>query len=415
VEKDIKNIYRLISLINHSKRPVFFLGNGMRDSIYYLNELKKFNIPILLSWKAADFLSHNDNLYFGRPGSISTRYANIILQKSDLVINIGSRLDPAVVAHNYKNFAPNAKKIIVDIDQNEIDKLDFEKEIEFWMNSELFIKLLLERTKEIHYNFNDWILECTRLKNRFDIDKEKIDYNINYINPYHFISILSELLTNEDTIIADSSGSASEITQQTFKVKKGQRLICSPALGSMGFQLGQAIGACFASDKKRTICISGDGSIMLNIQELELISRHNLPIHIFIFSNNEYASIRNSQNKFFNGNLIGCDSNSGLTIPCFSKIAASYNIEYFYTHVLSKKGISLKEEIRYILNYEGPAICELEIDPYIQTQPKVMSSVDENGKLVSGTLENMWPYLDKEVLEEIMRTNMTPDHIYKCD
>ena len=219
---------------------------------------------------------------------------------------------------------------------------------------------------------------------------------------------MSKLCT-DDIIVPSSSGSASEITCQAWKVKHNQRVICSNGLGSMAFAVSHGIGACIASDKKRTIVIDGDGSFfMSNTNELELLKRYDLPVKIFVWNNNGYMSIKNTQDKFFEGNLTACNEDSGLTLPDLKKVADSHDLKYIcikdsnisilqvgYDQTVYHDELNLRDQIQNVLNQEGPVICEVMVCPELQTQPRVQSSVNKDGNIVSGVLENMWPFLEE--------------------
>jgi acetolactate synthase I/II/III large subunit len=371
-----ENTNKLIELLNNSERPVILAGNGIRKSgaLEQFKELiNSLGIPILLTWKSLDFISEDHIYNFGRPGSISSRYANSILQTCDLLISIGARMDYPTVAYDYNNFAPNAKKVIVDIDKNEINKLAFEKELVFNCDAKIFLEKLIKNKNKINkidLEKIKWLHYCIELKEKHPICLPEYYESETFVNPYVFIEELSKQLNSDDIIVAASSGSASEMMCQTFKIKEAQRFICSNGLGSMGYGLPAAIGACFASDKKRrVILVEGEGSFNMNLQELELVKRYNLPIVMFIWNNNGYKSIRDTHQKFF-GNVVASDKESGLTFPELCNIASAYKL---YSMII-----------------------EVMIDPLFQTQPKVQSFVDDEGKMQSGKLENMWPFLEED-------------------
>lgn len=386
------NFDKLIELINNSKKPLIIAGNGIINSgsiFDFKNLLHKLRIPTLLTWKSMDLLEESNDYYIGRHGTIGQRGANIALQECDLLINIGSRLDLPSVAFDYKNFAKNAYKVVIDIDQAEMDKLNFDLNIQ--LDTFKFLYSIDAKIDRIKIDTKDWLKRCKDLQKKYPICLPEYYNNRKNINPYVFIEELSKKVKEDYIIVPSSSGSASEITCQAFKVKEGQKIICSNGLGSMGFALPHAIGASMASNKKKTVvCIEGDGSIHHNLQELELIKRYNLPIKLFIWNNNGYASIRNTQNKFFDNNLLACDDMSGVTFPNLYKIATAYGIRYSRIPVLE----FLDYTLDIIFNTNDPVICEVMIDPDFQTQPKVMSQII-NGEIVSGQLENMWPYLEE--------------------
>ena len=394
----------VIKQLTLSKKPVILAGNGIRLSGALANFkklIKKLNIPVLLSWKVNDFMDENDPLYFGRPGSISSRYANFILQQSDLLISIGNRLDFGTTAFQPDKFAPNAEKIIVDIDSFEINKLPFSSSlINFTYDAKNFIDSLLEKDLYGLSDYSSWLNMCNKLKEKYPICLSEYYQEKDFVNSYVFIEELSKLLNSNDIIIPSSSGSAAEITSQAIKIKAGQRYLFSPGLGSMGYAIPYAIGVFFASDKtRRVICIEGDGSLQHNIQELQLIKRYNLPIKLFIWNNGEYGSIRNTQNKFFKGHLVACDSSSGVTLPSISKIAIAYDIPVF--KISNHDNINL--QIKNILEYNGPVICEVMINPKQLTMPRVQNEILEDGTIISKPLDDMWPFLDRKEFEENMR------------
>lgn len=378
-----KEINKLIELLNDSKRPVILAGNGVRQA-GALDQFKLLmsytSIPTLLTWKSKDFL--DDRYIFGMPGSISSRYANNILQECDLLISIGARMDLPTVAYDYKNFAKNAKKVVVDIDQAEIVKLEFEKELTFNCDIKTFIEKLNENKERVEFhsfqNVN-WLRYCNEQKEKYPIQTHKSDL----IDPYTFVEELSKYAKANDIIVASSSGSASEIMAQAFKIKEGQRYISSNGLGSMGYAISAAVGACISSGKKRVICVEGDGSFAMNCKSLHLIAKYNLPIKIFVWNNNGYNSIKNTHNKFFNN----ADAINELSFPEIKKVAELYDIDY--KKYMTKDMLVMLD---WDLTGDYPEIFECIIDPTIQTQPRVQSYVDEEGKMQSGKLENMWPF-----------------------
>ena len=393
-----KIVERCIKLLNASKRPVILAGRGVRlanAEDYFLQFIEKTNIPVLLTWRLLDIIPEDHELNFGRPGSVAPRYSNFILQSADLLISIGARLDLAQVGYNYKNFAKNAKKIVVDIDEAEIRKIDTKIDVPIVSDAKDFLIELLKKSSLIEkVEREEWIERCRRWKEKYPVILPEYKKKKGYVNTYALIDILSDILTEEDVIVPGSSGSCSEITCQAFRIKKGQRLINSPGLGSMGFGLPQSIGVCLASNKKRTICIIGDGGLQHNIQELETLKRLNLPVKLFVLNNNGYAAIRNTQKRFFNGRFVCCDPESGLTIPDLKKIAKAYGLKYFQI----KNQNRLEKEVRDVIETEGPVMCEVMIDLDLQIQPRISSMVMPDGRIVSKPLEDLWPFLEsKEV------------------
>lgn len=382
-------IDKVIELINNSKKPVILAGNGIRQSgalDLFKEIVDNLNIPILLTWKSKDFLTASHWLNFGMPGSISTRSANTILQECDLLISIGSRIDLPTCAYDYKNFAKNAKKVIVDIDNSEIRKLEFLKELEFHCDAKIFLEKLNERIIKINKDWDKWDEQCNMYQMQephYVVDMKRI------VNPYYFIDKLSDKSDKNDIIVASSSGSASEMMCQSFAIKGIQRFISANGLGSMGSAISHAVGACISSGKQRTIVVEGDGSFAMNFKSIHLIKKYDLPIKIFIWNNNGYNSIKNTHNKFFNN----ADIINELTFPDIQSISQAYNIQYFK--------ITSNEQILHsfyqLLNVPYNCfICEVMIDPTIETTPRVQSFIDAEGKIQSGKLENMYPYIQEK-------------------
>lgn len=391
-------IDEIIDLINKSSRPVFFAGNG----IYLAGAKEKFielagklNIPVLTTWKTIDFFDENDELYIGRPGSIASRGANFNLQNCDLFISVGARMDFPQIAFNFKNFARNAKKIIVDIDKSELEKFEGENIKKINADAKDFIENLSNAADRITYKDNGWIKKCKELKNKYPLVQPEYLELKKFVNSYVLVEALSNELSASDLIVPGSSGSCSEISCQAFKIKKGQIFLNNQGLGSMGFGLPASIGACIASGQKRTICINGDGGFVMNIQELETVKRLNLPIKYFILNNDGYGSIRNMQNNHFNGFYVGSGRTSGVTLPDFEKIAKSYGINY--KKIDNQQNIN--EKVSDVLNTDGPVLCEVLIDPAMQTQPRVSSKKLDNGSMMSMPIENMWPFLDEDEIK----------------
>ncbi len=400
----METIDKIISLINTSKRPVFFIGNGVFLSDaqeQFLQLAKTLNIPILTTWKTIDLLEEDNLLFIGRPGSIASRGANFNLQNSDLFISIGARMDFPQVAFSHKNFAKNAKKIIVDIDENEINKLDMNIDVKIVCDAKIFINELYENKERILYKDNGWIKYCKNLLNKYPLVLNEYLQLKKYVNSYVLIDVLSKEMSEDDIFVPGSSGSCSEVSCQSFKVKKGQFVLNNQGLGSMGFGLPASIGACIASGKKRTICINGDGGFFLNIQELEVVKRLKLPIKYFILNNDGYGSIRNMQNNHFNGHYVGSGRSSGVTLPDIQEISKSYGIEAVRIETQEK----LSDNIRKILDFKGPYICEVMIDPKQIIQPRVSSKKLEDGSMMSMPIENMYPFLPEEELKENIINN----------
>ncbi len=382
--------------LEKAKRPLILAGNGIKlaGASEVLEKLvKQLNIPFLLTWKSIDMVDYDNDNYFGCPGGMGHRYANFILQNCDCLLILGSRLDCSLTAFNHENFAPRARKIMVDIDETEINKMKMPLEVKFVADVKA---VLLELTKQ-EYNIasaerEDWLKYCQAMKNKYPVVLPEYYQEQEYINTYLFVEELCKQLDENDVIVPESSGGAGEITYQALKVKKGQKIKNAAGLGSMGFGLPYALGACIANDKKRTILINGDGAFQLNIQELATIVQQNLPIKIFIWNNSGYASIMGTQRNFFEGNYVASNNESKLYLPDIVAVAKAYGLKTFKLEDVNE----IEETIKNVLNTEGTVLCEVKVSPTQITSPRVQAMKLPNGNMISKPLEDMWPYLPED-------------------
>ena len=387
-------VSKIIEAINASKRPIILAGNGVRLS-GALDKFKLFiektKIPTLLTWKALDFLEEDHELYVGRPGGVASRGANFNQQNSDLIICLGARLDHGQLAYQSKFFAREAKKIIVDIDNAEIDKLGLNVDFSINNGCEVFLQSMLDNIDKIKINTEDWLKFCKDLYKKYPICLDSYYEQKDYVNNYVFIEELSKTLPENSLVVPGSSGACSEVTMQALKIKQGTRVFNSEGLGSMGFGVPAAIGACLASSHK-TICIDGDGGFFMNFQELELIKRYNLPIILFILNNNGYGSIKSTQKNHFNNFLVASDPESGLTLPSISKTAKLFDIDY----KLISNNKELISELSDILKHNSSMIVELMIDPSHMTLPKASVYKTKDGLFATRPMEELQPFLPEE-------------------
>ena len=333
---------------------------------------------------AIDTVNESYPYYAGRHGILGQRSSNQIIQECDLLLVLGSRLILKTTGYNLNSFAKNAKKIIVDIDQNEIDKHKFNIDIKVNTDIKKFLTLINKSIQELE--INEWREYCKNLRNqdRFVFDKH---YNLkDKTSVYVFVEKLSKILPTNIPIVT-SDGAAHVVTQQSIRLKENQRLFTNTGCASMGYGLPAAIGACLANDKKEIICIEGDGSIMMNLQELETIKYHKIPLKLFIINNEGYLSIKLTQNSFFKGNLVASEKSSGVSIPSFSQLAQVFGFRYF--NISSNNDID--NTLAKIFTYSNePIIIEVFTDPNEQHEPKVIAKgIDQNGNIIPGELTNM--------------------------
>tara|TARA_Y100000593_G_scaffold3470_3_gene6855 strand:- start:455 stop:2233 length:1779 start_codon:yes stop_codon:yes gene_type:complete len=396
----IINVERSIEAMLKSKHPIILVGNGVRlaDAIPEFEKfIKTTNIPVLTTWKALDLLDETDSQYVGRPGGVGQRGANFNQQNSDFILVIGARLDHGQLAYQPQYFARHATRAIVDIDVDEINKLGIKIHHPIEMDAKEFLEIansILDK-KSIPI-FSEWQKHCRALYEKYPVIEAKYLEKQNIINNYAFMKYLSDLLPSNSLVIPGSSGACSEVTMQAFQVKKGCRVYNSEGLGAMGFGIPAAIGGCIASGKKETISVDGDGGFVMNVQELELVRRYNLPIKFFVLNNDGYGSIKTTQNTHFGGRLVASDPSSGLTLPSIELTASAYKIPF----VRIENQNNLKQELKEVLDTTGPIICELMVDPNHITLPKASVYKKEDGSFATRPMEDLFPFLDRQEFRE---------------
>lgn len=397
-EEELKSVE---AFIREARRPVLLVGNGARmankKSLRQL--MKKTGFPVLLTWKSIDFLTYDDPQYFGCPGGMGHRYANFILQNSDCLLILGSRLDSSLTAWNHENFAPHARKLMLDIDTHEINKMQMNIDIKLTADLIKALPQLAQRNFDVDKNsLAKWISYCRQMKEKYPPVTADMYGEKNFVNAHAFIEILSDALEPNDVIVPESSGAAGEITYQALRIKHGQRVRNAAGLGSMGFGVPYALGACLAAGKRRTVLIDGDGAFQLNIQELSTIALHHLPIKIFLWMNGGYASIMGTQRNYFKGNFVAANRNSGLAIPDIGAVAAAYGFKVYCIEYT----IDVRQVIDHALETDGPVLVLVRTSPRETANPRVKSEKLPNGSMISKPLEDMWPYLPSEEIAENM-------------
>ena len=386
-------------LLNNSKRPIILAGNGIRSSRAierFLELTRLLKIPVLTTWKSIDFMDEEHPLYAGRPGLIGQRGANFSQQTSDLFISIGARLDYGQTAFNHKNFARRAKKVIVDIDEAEIEKMDFDIDCPINFDALEFIEEAIKQYDEVK-NFSSWVGQCKKWHKKYPVILSKYWEQESGVNNYVLIDVLSDLMQSTDLLIPGSSGSCSEVTMQAFRVKDGMRIFNSEGLGSMGFGIAASIGGCIAAEKRHTVCIDGDGGFIMNIQELETVRRLNLPIKFFVLNNGGYASIRSSQRRHFE-QILASGEEGGVTLPNFEKVVKSYEIKY----VKIESHQEIHNAVQKVLNADGPIVCEIMMLHTHESFPRNSTLKKEDGTFISLPMEDLLPLLPRDEFEKNM-------------
>ena len=374
-------VAEVIHMIQSAKRPIIFTGNGIhiaKAEDLLIDAIDKLQIPVTVAHTAKDVVHEDHPLFQGVVSPNGQRRANFAIQNSDLVISIASGISATKVGFNYKNFAPQAKKIIVDLDEGQTFHQAISPDLGIVSDAKLFLEELMGQLEEIKIVPNvHWIDICKIWKERYPVIIEEYFQNKQHVNSYVFVDRLSDLLlTSQDTIVA-GAGLTSVSHYQAFKAKLHQRSMTSGNWGAMGWDLPLSIGACIANGKRRTICITGDGSVQWNIQELETIRFNNLPIKIFIFNNAGFGSIRATQRNLFNGHFTGAHPESGVGNPNFAVIAQAYGLGYSQI----RNNEELIDGLQRALSGNEPSICEVNISPDQAITPKASSFRRPDGTL----------------------------------
>ena len=395
-------IQKVIDEFQNSKRPAVILGNGVRLAHAALKARELVDIlgaPVFTSWNGVDLMEEEHPLYFGRPNIIGHRSANLILQNADFVLSIGTRLSLLNTGYNFAGYLKNAFHVMVDIDENEMNKKSLHPQMKIKSDAGAFIDALISRKDSLLRNdLGLWIDHCSVIKNKYPIVIPEQDPRQGYVSLYKLFDAISDEMGSDDIYQFTSSGTTVDIGMKMLRLKKGQRAFLNKSMAAMGYDVPASIGSCLGSDGKRVICVTGDGSIAMNMQELEVIKRLNLPIKIFVADNNGYSMIWHSQNGNFKGHLTGCTEESGLSLPDMKKVADAFGICSMQLFDEDELGPSVKKAFEY----PGPVICVVKADIMQKVLPKQSNFMNEKGQMESRPLQDMFPLLDREELKECM-------------
>ncbi len=391
-----REVSRLIEKLNQAERPLLFAGNGIRlarataefDSLRHL-----LQIPSVATWCAADMVPSDEPTFVGRPGSVAARGANFALQNCDLLLAIGVRLDFAITGYAPHNLAREAHKAAVDIDSAELAKLNPHLQQPICADAKAFLRELLRQKDSIRLKEHGaWDARCIDWKTRYPVvtdDHRKPDSKVSI---FHLAEVIGTESDPSDLLVSGSSGSGIEIFLLACPTRSGQRIYHTAGLGSMGYGLPMSLAVCIGGGRHRTILVDGDGGFQFNIQELETASRLKLPVKFFVLNNDGYASIRASQTGYFGKPNIGCDRQTGLTVPDLTKVAAAYDIPSIV--IADQK--NLREDVRRALAMEGPVVIDVHVIPDEVRAPRLQSYQKPDGSFISKPLEDMFPFLPRE-------------------
>lgn len=402
----VSTVEEVLEKIKHARRPVLYAGNGIRLSEGYdafRKAVEKLHIPVVTCWDSVDAIEDEHPLYTGRGGIMGDRPGNFAVQNADLVLAVGNRLSIRQVGYNWKSWAREAYVIMVDVDPAELKKTTIHVDMPICADAKNFFDTLNERlANEAGHVFKDeeWIGICQNWKKKYPVTLSKHwEEDGKYANVYAFVKYLSDHLPDGNMTVV-SNGSACVVGSHNYVIKKDARFLINSAIASMGYGLPAAIGACKACGNETTICLEGDGSIMMNLQELQTVLTNKLPIKIFLINNNGYHSIRQTQNNLFSDHSkVGIGPESGdLSFPDFEKIAQAFGYPYYAAH----SNAEMKDMVDKALNTEGAVFCEVFVSSTQNFEPKSATKRLEDGTLVSPPLEDLAPFLPREeVLENL--------------
>lgn len=398
---------QLLALLAAAKRPLLLAGHGVRlagAAKPFLALAERLQIPVATTWNALDLLPWEHPLNVGRPGVVALRSGNFAVQNCDLLISIGCRLDNIITAYNPRGFARGARKVVIDVDHNEIDKLDMNIDLRIVADAKAAIDALNDQSREVVAGANTqaWIARCADWKARYPVNEGQPFPSSGPINHYHFVSALSDAIPPDTIVGTGSSGLAVEIFYTVFSNKPGQRVFLTSGLGSMGYGLPAAIGACLANGRKPMVAVESDGSLQLNLQEFGTLAAQQLPISLIVMNNGGYASIRNTQRNYFASRFIGTGPEAGLMLPDLEQIAATYGLPFCRISDAAELG-----KLQDLLATPGPRLIDLQLTPSETLYPKVAALPQADGSMLSMPLEDMSPLLSRQQLAAEMLIPLT--------
>lgn len=392
-----QQIDELIERIRQAESPVIYVGNGVRlakrvDKFVKLAE--KLQIPVVTAISGSDVIWYDHPLCYGKPGICGDRIGNIMVQNSDLLIILGTRLSIRQVGYAYDLLAPRAYKVMVDVDRAEMEKPTLCINMPIHANLSEFIDKLFDRTAGVNLpDFKEWQAWGRKIENKLPSLFEDNPSVQGYVSSYVFADELFKQLQAGDVVVT-GNGTAYTSTYQAMKVKEGVRVFANQGCAAMGYDLPAGIGAVVSNQTGKTVLITGDGSIQMNIQELQTLITYHFPLKIFVLENEGYLAIKTTQKSFFGGHFTGSNPGSGVICPDLKKIAEAYGIPFIR---VNEEGTVLKNAIQETLNMDGPAICEIIMHPEQTLFPKSASFMDENGKITSAPLDRMAPFMPEEL------------------
>ncbi|WP_135081952.1 thiamine pyrophosphate-binding protein [Terasakiella sp. SH-1] len=407
-EQTDEAVTQALSLLKTAKRPLFMIGHGVRLSggeQVLRQAYEALGIPVVTTWNAMDMIADTHPLSAGKPGSVALRGANFAVQNCDLLISVGARLDQVVTAYAPDKFARGAQRLIVDIDPQELEKLGGERTQKYISDAKAFFEKLIEQQDGVKLpDFTPWQVICQQWKKRYPINDGAAFPTTGEISSFHLTDVLSDKIPEDTLVVTGSSGLAVEAFYTAFRNKEGQRVMLTSGLGSMGYGLPAAIGACLANDSKPMVCVESDGSLQLNLQELSTLYQQQLPICMFIMNNAGYGSIRNTQRNYFDGRFVGTGKEAGLHIPDIVGLCDTIGLATMRITCVDE----LERGIEQALAHQGPLVCDVRLIEDEVLWPKSAAIPQEDGSMLSMPLEDMSPLLPLDELKDNMVVDVLP-------
>lgn len=400
-EISVKDIAAVMDKLAKAKRPLLILGQGVRLSgaaDLAPNLVDALGIPVQTSWNGMDLIGYDHPLYYGRANLFGMRYANLIIQNADLILCIGARLGMQHTGYNIEGFARDAEIVMVDLDSGEMEKPNLRTSIKLRSDAKEFINKLIDglHGSSFQVQVKDWITYCDRIKAKYQRAQTLSELaGIPFVDPGYFVTCLTSLLPDDALIPYGSSGMSHTIFGGNYYLKLGQRAFCFKGLAGMGYGLPCTVGAAFAKPGRMTFTLIGEGGLQLNIQDLQTIRHHNLPVKIIVFNNGGYHSIHMTQGNFFENHYVGSGPESDVTFPPLDGVAKLYGFDYLKV----ERNEDIQERVRELCKDMRPAFLEVMIDPFKTIDPKLSSYQLPDGTMESRPLEDMSPLLDRDELK----------------
>jgi acetolactate synthase-1/2/3 large subunit len=409
-----RQVDELVTRLGRAERPVVLAGSGVRTAgaaELLLAVAERLGAPIVTAWNAHDLLWEEHPLYAGRPGTVGDRAGNFVVQNADLLLALGCRLNIRQIGYEHAAFARAAWRVLVDIDELELRKPTVAPDLAVHGDARFFLETLQSALGEAWparrpASWGPWLAWCRERRERYPVVLPSYRASDTPVNAYVFVDELSRALAPDDIVVC-ANGAACVVAFQALRVRRGQRLIANSGTAGMGYDLPAAIGACLAAGGRRVVCLAGDGSIQMNLQELQTIVHHDLPVKVFVFGNGGYLSIRQMQDNLFAGTRVGEGPGSGVSLPDMVALAGAYGIPARRV----ARHDDLGRAIATTLAGDGPALCDVAMAADQQFAPKVAAEKLPDGTIVSKPLEDMWPFMARpEFAENMLVAQWQPRH-----